>query len=283
MDRLVSDFLTQRPASARTYGMVLAEAERVLHKPLAESTHEDIVDYRATLTEHKPATIKKKMAALGSFFTYLRDRRIREDNPMWGIARVKVDARATAKFLDAEEQVRLIEGVKNVRSRAVIWVLLHGLRRAECESLNVSNLDGTVLTFSGKGSKVRHVPLESSAVEAIRAYLGERTAGPLFLNYKGDRLGWQTIQDTVYDETARTLGKRLSPHSLRHSFGTRLEEQGVGLSKIKELMGHSSTAITDIYVHLSPRTLVQTIETHPLIETEPRLRLLEGGLQEASA
>lgn len=286
MSRLVDDFLSQRPRSAKTYGQVLQEAAFVIHKPIEDFTHEDVVDYRNALQDMMPNTVKKKMAALRSFFKYLSERRIRTDNPMWGISTVKVDAKASARFLDMEEQRKLIAGITDTRDRAVIWVLLHGLRLEEVERLNVEDwqqglITPGVLRVTGKGGKVRAVPLEPLARDALDDYLRGRTWGPMFLNYKGARLGRQTIQDTCYRETFRLLGKRINPHALRHSFASRLEEQGLSLSQIKELMGHSSTAITDIYVHLSPRHLVEAIETHPLIDTGPRLRVIQGGIEEA--
>lgn len=283
MTRYVDDFLSQHPKSAKTYSQVLREAAFVIHKPIEEFTHEDVVDYRNALEDMMPNTVKKKMAALRSFFKYLGERRIRTDNPMWGISTVKVDSRATARFLDMEEQRKLILGVTDNRDRAVIWMLLHGLRLEEVERLNVEDwqqglITPGVLRVTGKGDKVRSVPLEPMARDALNDYLKGRTWGSMFWNYKGERLGRQTIQDTCYRVTQKVLGKRINPHALRHSFASRLEEQGLSLSQIKELMGHSSTAITDIYVHLSPRSLVEAIEAHPLIEAEtPRLRLIQGG------
>lgn len=159
-----------------------------------------------------------------------------------------------------------------VRDRALLQVLYaSGLRVSEVCSLNIQDVDDTVVRVRGKGGKERLVPIAQSAVKSIDDYLvkfrssidGKEEA--LFLNQKGKRIDrvtiWKRIK--VYAKIAG-ISKPISPHTLRHSFATHLLENGADLRVIQEMLGHASIATTDRYTHVSMRHLSAAFDTfHP--------------------
>lgn len=284
MHSLVSDFLAQRPASAVTYEQALREAAFVMVKPIQDFSHEDVVSYRTLLLEQQaPSTVKKKMAALGSFFKYLKERGIRDDNPTNGMVRTKADWRPQrAHFIPTEDQVEIVTHVDSPRDRGILWVLLHGLRISEAVSLNVDHLQGTELVaVVGKGGRVRDIPLEPTAIEALRAQLGGRSSGPMFLNVTGSRLSVRGMRKIVYGYTSRLLGQRMNPHALRHAFASRLAREDVSPFIIRDLLGHASVATTNVYVRMVSDDLRRTINEKALVPAESGLRVIQGGLKEA--
>lgn len=123
----------------------------------------------------------------------------------------------------------------------------------------------------GKGDKQRLVPISAVARERISSYLDERAparAGEeiLFLNNRGKQLT-RVMIFTILKEAARRAGieKRLSPHTLRHSFATHLLEGGAGIRQVQELLGHESILTTEIYTHLDGEHLRRTVDEHLIL------------------
>ncbi len=142
---------------------------------------------------------------------------------------------------------------------------LTGIRRAEMAGLKLQDIDfrKKVLTVLGKGSKVRVVPyghnLETDIKEYIRTrgnFAGgyEKAGAYLFLNYRREPLTVRSI-DRIVKKYCSRLGKRVTPHMLRHSFATHMLENGADILAIKEMLGHSSLATTQKYTHVSTETL----------------------------
>lgn len=145
-----------------------------------------------------------------------------------------------------------------------------GLRVSELIALRVGDLffgEGYIRVV-GKGDKQRLVPISAVARERISRYLDERTPARsgeevLFLNNRGGGLT-RVMIFTILKEAARLAGieKRLSPHTLRHSFATHLLEGGAGIRQVQELLGHESILTTEIYTHLDGEHLRRTVEEH---------------------
>jgi site-specific recombinase XerD len=162
-----------------------------------------------------------------------------------------------------------------LRDRAVLELLYgSGLRVGEVAGLTIDRVDldrGRVLV-RGKGDKEREVPMSDYAVDAIDAYLsaGRPTmAGEdrstLFFNRKGRSFTGRDIRAMVEQYAVRVLpGRRITPHSLRHSFATHLLEGGADIRAVQELLGHASVATTQRYTHVSRRRLFEAYEqAHP--------------------
>lgn len=168
----------------------------------------------------------------------------------------------------------LPEGMRNY----VIVEVLYGcgLRVSELVNLKLSNIypDEGYLQVIGKGNKERWVPIGPHALELVETYLhtvrSHLTPKPgeekyIFLNRRGHRLSRQMVFIFLQQAAADAgIGKKISPHSLRHSFATELVENGADLRAVQEMLGHASIATTEIYTHLSRETLRNTIASyHP--------------------
>jgi integrase/recombinase XerC len=182
--------------------------------------------------------------------------------------------------LDADQMGRLLEippapgNPLVARDRAIMELLYSsGLRLAELIALDVSHLlsDRTVHIESGKGRKGRIVPVGRKAIEALDAWLRERTtlvrAGEhaLFVGRNGKRSGPRAVQTRVaYWARKQGLGVHVHPHLFRHSFASHLLESSRELRGVQELLGHADIATTQIYTHLDFQYLARIYEAaHP--------------------
>jgi integrase/recombinase XerC len=156
------------------------------------------------------------------------------------------------------------------RDRAMLEVLYAtGVRVAELARLDLEDVDlreGSVRVL-GKGGKERIVPLHRKAIEAIRAYLGPREGGtgPVFLNGRGGRLTVRSVHRVVRGRArAAGLHRRVTPHTLRHTFATHLLDAGADLRLIQDLLGHARLSTTQRYTHVSAERLMKVYDAaHP--------------------
>lgn len=160
------------------------------------------------------------------------------------------------------------------RNRAIIETLYgSGLRVSELTDLRISRLDlgEEVVIVTGKGSRQRMVPLSPPSVSCIRSWLEDRErltvklAGRdiLFLNRRGAPLTRVMVFYIIRNLAALAgIGKKVSPHTLRHSFATHLLEGGANLRAIQEMLGHSSISTTELYLHLDRSRLRRELAEH---------------------
>jgi len=230
----------------------------------------------------KKTTIGRKLAALRSFYDFsLRKRRITE-NPAKILARPRQEKRVPS-FLSEDETTALLElprggGPLDLRDRAMLELLYAtGMRVSELVGIGTADIHfgERLVRVRGKGKKERIVPFGHKALEALEAYrqaraeLLERGAGTggeaLFLNYRGGRLTTRSVQRMVRTAIRRTaVARKISPHSLRHSFASHLLGRGADLRAIQELLGHASLATTQKYTHVDLRQLLTVYKkSHP--------------------
>ena len=140
---------------------------------------------------------------------------------------------------------------------------------AECCGLDLDDLDrgqGTVRVL-GKGGKERVVPVGDAALSAIDDYLAQRRTrnGPLFTNHRGGRLTTRSVHRIVRSQArAAGIDRRVSPHTLRHTFATHMLGEGADLRLIQELLGHRRLSTTQRYTHVSPEHLMKVYDSaHP--------------------
>ncbi len=227
--------------------------------------------------EYKKSSIARKISSLKTFFKFLVKKQIIEKNPLLYIYNVKRE-KLLPKFLTKEEITKLLELIQpkdffTSRDRAILELLYSsGLRISELAGLNENDIDmyEGIVTVVGKGNKERIVPVGDVALNYIRQYLNYKTqAGfvnkALFLNKNGKRLTVRGIRGILSKWiTLAALHKKVSPHTLRHTFATHLLEAGCDLRSIQEMLGHKSLSTTNIYTHVTLERLKKVYETaHP--------------------
>ena len=232
------------------------------------------------------ASIARRVGAIRTFYRWaVGEGRIRED-PALLLGRPKVVNRLPT-VLRPNEAAGLAEAPGSavaddpleraiaLRDGAVLELLYgSGLRVGEVARLTTDRADverGRVLVM-GKGSKEREVPLSEYAMDALRAYLrhGRPVMAPeasqhLFFNRRKKPFSERDIRSMVQRYGATLLpGRRVTPHTLRHSFATHLLEGGADIRAVQELLGHASVATTQRYTHVSRRRLFEAYErAHP--------------------
>lgn len=231
--------------------------------------------YRQRLT---PVTLRRKLAALRSFFKFL----LREDVIEKNVARLIGTPKAPVtlpRVISAEQANNLLDGAGGqtgrpqlVRDLAILEVLYGcGLRVSELAGLDDADIDfgDRWLRVRGKGRKERQVPLPSKAAAALERYVRERKTAPeeraVFLNRFGRRLTDRAVRDIVKFYATLVAGdSSIHPHSFRHAYATHLLSDGADLRAIQELLGHARLSTTQKYTRVSLNDLMNVYDrAHP--------------------
>jgi len=223
---------------------------------------------------NKKSSIARKVSTLRSFYKYLVRERLVPSNPAKAVSTPKVE-KLLPTALTVDEAFRLMEAPaekKGLRDRAILELLYSsGVRVGELVGINVNQLDQDlgIVKVMGKGRKERIVPVGLKAIEALKAYLQERgdmgEEEPLFVNSRGGRLTARSVGRLVKKYTKRSgIFRKVSPHSLRHTFATHLLDAGADIREIQEMLGHASLSTTQRYTHLSLGRLMEVYDkAHP--------------------
>ena len=252
-------------ADLKDYGAFCQEHE--LDPLTAHRSHVDA--YRATLEERglAPATIARRLSALSGFYEYAVDEELIARSPVSRVKRPKVGSDSPTLGLDAAELSRFVVAAEDAgpRDHALACLLaFNGLRVSEICEANASDLDTIrghrVLTITRKGGKKATAPLAPRTVEALEAHLDGRSEGPLLLANDGGRLTRHGAARIV-SRLARAAGlgdRRITPHSLRHTFVTLSLDQGAALRDVQDAAGHADPRTTRRYDQGR-----QSLERHP--------------------
>lgn len=221
------------------------------------------------------------ISGLRSFFDFLIFEDYRKDNPLELIESPKIGRKLpdTLSISEIDRIIAAIDLSKNEgeRNRAIIETLYGcGLRVSELLNLKLSDLffEEGFIKVTGKGDKQRFVPISDYTIKYINIYRNEvrnhMEVAPgftdtLFLNRRGKSLTRAMIFTIVKQLTAAAgIRKKVSPHTLRHSFATHLLENGADLRAIQQMLGHESIITTEVYVHVEQSHLRQVVEKfHP--------------------
>ncbi|MBQ7750503.1 MAG: tyrosine-type recombinase/integrase [Bacteroidales bacterium] len=253
-----------------------------------------IRDYEVSLSERglSARTVNQHLSVLSGFSRYLVREGLIESNPVSTVPRPKNASRLPVFFhreaieaymKDTEflitEPETFMDGKYYERrlKRLIISILFStGIRRAELISLDLNSFNPSrgVLRVVGKGNKMREIPLIPSLSHEISLYLQSTAATsagtegldrPLLVTPRGGRLYPVYVDRTVKSElSGYGITGRKSPHVLRHTLATELLEEGADLYAIKEMLGHSSLAATQVYTHTSVERLKTVYENaHP--------------------
>lgn len=279
----------ERGLSARTleaYGRDLFRFlayldDRGVHDlPAVEGTHLREYTYRLKDDGLAPTSIRRAQSTLRTYFAFCLGEGWVADDPTERLESPRT-WRRLPDVLGRDEVVRLVEAPDPEsgfywRDRAILEVLYSsGLRVSELADLPLTgvDLDERVLLVYGKGSKERLVPLGGPAARALGRYLRElrpeldggrgQGRGRVFLTARGRPVSRQTVWNLVR-AAARTAGieRKVSPHTLRHTFATHLLEGGADLAAVQELLGHADISTTQIYTHVDRRWLAEVHRAH---------------------
>lgn len=240
---------------------------------LLNATNEDIQNYLSHLPD-KPSSIARKASALRSFYKFLMLEKIITKNPTANLELPK-RGRALPKYLSPQEIELLISSAgdtkNSVRLRCMIELLYaSGLRVSELCELPMSANLGDKLLIHGKGAKERLVPMHEAAQYALHKWLELRDSDSKYIFPSSAKDGHITRDGffKILKKCALLAGidqHRVSPHVLRHSFASHLLAGGANLRVIQTMLGHEDISTTQIYTHVLPEKLRDTVENaHPL-------------------
>ncbi|MDI3269210.1 MAG: tyrosine recombinase XerC [Bacillota bacterium] len=224
-------------------------------------------------------SVARKLAAVRTFFRFLLREGLIQEDPARLLHTPKL-GRPLPRVLTIREAALLLEipqgeDPASLRDRAILEVLYGaGLRISELVQLNAPDAEGGEgwLRVLGKGGKERLVPLGRPAQEALGRYLAwgrprllRRPEEALFLNQRGGRLSARGVRTLLSRYARRILpGRRITPHTFRHSFATHLLDGGADLRLVQEWLGHASLSTTQIYTHVSRERLQEVYRSaHP--------------------
>jgi integrase/recombinase XerD len=229
---------------------------------------------------YSDTTRARKVASAKSLFAFLVEEDVVDSDPTDNVSSPRL-GRSLPDTLTVDEVDALLSAPSGNspeagRDRAMLELLYaSGIRVGELVSLNLDDVSveqGAIRCF-GKGSKERMVPIHDHAAAVVRAYL-ERgrpalaktgSGAALFLNHRGLRLSRQGFWLILKQWAAQSgIHKRITPHTLRHSFATHLLRGGAPLRHVQELLGHASITTTQVYTHLtSEHVRTQYAKAHP--------------------
>jgi integrase/recombinase XerD len=278
--------------TTRNYLRVVTEFAKYFGKPPDRLGLNELRTYQAYLLRERkltPGTVVNQVAALRFFFVKtLKRYQFRDFLPY------PQDRRRLPTVLSREEVSHLINAAGNLFRRTLLMTLYGtGMRRAELAHLKVSDIDSQrmiIRVVAGKGGKDRDLPLSPALLETLREYWRWRKP-KLYLfptGTLGRRLDQPISDKTVWiacSEAARRAGisKRVTPHTLRHSWATHLLEAGTDLRTIQVLLGHGDLETTAQYLHLSQRhlqTVVNPLDGLSLTDTQNICRSFKRKKQE---
>jgi integrase/recombinase XerC len=300
MGNIIQDFQiyleVERNVSAHTriaYIADIQEFTRFLHNNNFIKSQDEIInvepenirEYLSYLYRQKvkKVTVNRKVSSLRAFYKYvLRTGKIK-NNPAEMIQTLKTE-KYMPTFLSVDEMFELLKerdesSVLSLRNRAILEIFYSsGLRLSELAGLDLIDLDFNqkLVKVRGKGRKERIVPVGGPALKAVQEYLekigeirkdtnGDILKKPLFLNARGERITTRSIARIVNEITSKSgIGRKISPHALRHSFATHLLNAGADLRSIQELLGHESLSTTQKYTAVNINRMMEIYDkAHP--------------------
>lgn len=266
------------PRTLSSYESDLRLADAAINGGLIGADSGAIQQYLSSLPD-KPASIARKASCLRSFYKFLMLEKIISTNPTTNLETPK-RTRSLPKCLTPQEIELLISSAGDTRNstrlRAIIELLYaSGLRVSELCELPLTGVLGDKLLIHGKGAKERLVPMHQNAIQALEKWLrirGDDIASKYVFPSNG-QTGHITRDGLfkILKKCAVLAGiepSRVTPHVLRHSFASHLLAGGANLRAIQTMLGHEDISTTQIYTHVMPDKLMETISQHHPLSTQ---------------
>jgi integrase/recombinase XerC len=239
-----------------------------------------LIEQKDDGTKLNNKSVNRKLSALKSFYTFLEKRNVVAKNPVNKMKRLKISKNLPLFVIENGmekllEEVPFEDGFEGIRDKLIIELLYGtGIRLSELLGLKVSdiNLHKQTIKVLGKRNKERIIPMHAVLLDFLKSYLqlkgvieGMDSDDYLITTEKGEpaypMMIWRIVRKML--DQVSTIERR-SPHVLRHTFATHLLDNGADLNAIKDLLGHSSLASTQVYTHNSVEKLKKVFEkAHP--------------------
>ena len=268
-----------------SYGFDLSQFQKFLFQfdadlSIENANHKSIRSWVVSLIEleNNPRTVNRKIASLRSFYKFLQKREVISENPAINIRPVKT-AKPLPEFVQKSEMDNILDRIEyssdfhGLRDKLVLELLYGtGMRLSELIGLSDGDIDyfNQSLKVLGKRNKERLIPLSEGNLTLLKSYIKEKEnqnfmTDFLILTNSGNKSYPMMIQRIVkkYLNIISKVYKK-SPHVLRHTFATHLLDNGADLNAVKDLLGHSSLAATQVYTHNSLEKLKSVFDqAHP--------------------
>jgi len=256
--------------------------ERYGDAEVSDVNYSQIRSWIVELVEDKLSnrSINRKISSLQSYFKFLLKVEAIEVNPLAKHKALKTSKKIQVPFSETEiatvlDEIHFEDTFEGIRNKLIIELFYStGIRRIELVELKLKDVDysNKTLKVLGKRNKERFVPLIESVIQTLKDYIVSRNqllsiedSDYLFLTKKGVKI-YETLVYRIINEYFSLASSKVkkSPHILRHSFATHLLNQGADLNAVKELLGHTSLAATQIYTHNSIAELKKVyLNSHP--------------------
>ena len=208
-------------------------------------------------------SVNRKISSLKSFYKFLRKTKQIANNPLANHKALKTVKEVQVPFSIKEinsaiSEIEEDDGFEGIRDKLIVELFYStGMRRAELINLKLSSIHFSerMVKVLGKRNKERYIPILPSVLKTLQKYLEYRkrlidSEGYLFLTKKGNKIYETLVYRVINNYFSKVSSKvKKSPHILRHSFATHLLNEGADLNSVKELLGHSSLASTQVYTH----------------------------------
>ena len=232
--------------------------------------------------KYKQKTIKRKIASIKAFYNYLEEEELIEENPFRKI-RVKFkEAIVLPRIIPRNEIEHLLNHMYAIQKKNKQWLrdivvieifFATGARVYEVSNIKAERIDlnSGLIRFKGKGNKERYIQISDIQVlKILKMYYREnadriKQSGYFFVNRNGSRFSEQSIR-AMLKKYSRLAGieRNITPHMFRHSFATYLIEEGVDISCVQQILGHSSIKTTQIYIHVAAQWQAEILRSkHP--------------------
>jgi len=240
------------PQTVKNYKNTLINLNKYYKKPLNSLKTEEIKSYLFFLQREKHNGLKSIHRHLNAIKTYYKINNLNIANNI----KLPKLTKDLPVFLNFGEIKRLLEATENTRDRLIVQLLYtSGLRVSELVSLNIDSIESNVVkVIQGKGGKDRITYIDPATQELLKIHISSLKSDnkALFLNKYGKRISIRSIERLIKKTAFNAdINKKVTPHTLRHSFATHMLQNKANIVVIKDLLGHSNLATTQIYTNLT--------------------------------
>ena len=248
-------------------------------KEVSDLTKDDLNDfsYDQALNGLSPTTIARRISTIKNFYSFLEGENIAKGIISEEIIIPKKEHHLPQVLSEEEVNALLktpdLSTEKGIKEYAILDILYScGLRVSEAVNLQINQINEQegIINILGKGKKQRIVPIRKEALKALKRYISEVRNEHLvidkkivFLDKRGKKMSRQAIYNIVKENAKKAeIKKEVHPHTLRHSFATHLLDNGADLRVVQELLGHTKIGTTQIYTHVTAKTLVKSYDLY---------------------